>query len=120
MKSWLHFPFFSKRRNVNNILPEIQWNYFKTRGILFILCAMMLSSPCKPSSFAKGKDPSQRKIEKEKERKDKEAQKKYEQAIKQHEKNQSAATRSMMKETRKESPKNTPIKPSSGKKCKQH
>jgi hypothetical protein len=98
----------------------MRWSHFKIKGILFIFCAMLLSSPGKPSSFSVGKDPGKRRMEKEKERKDKEARKKYDQAIKQHEKNQSANTRSMMKKTRKESPKNTPIKPSSGKKCKQH
>jgi len=98
----------------------MKWNYFKILGVLLVFCAMLLSSPCRPSSIVKGKDPGQRKMEKEKEKKDKETKKKYDQAIKQHEKNQSAATRSMMKQTRKESPKNTPIKPSSGKKCKQH
>jgi hypothetical protein len=95
-------------------------NYIKTLGFPFVLFAMLLSAPCRPSSFSTGKDPGQRKMEKEKEKKDKEARKKYEQAIKQHEKNQSATTRSMMKESKKESPKNTPLKPSSGKKCKQH
>ncbi len=94
-------------------------NFFNKQGILIILCTMLLTAPCSFSAYSQGKDNSQRKIEREKERKEKEKRKKYEMAVKQHEKNQSATTRSMMKETKKESPKNTPLKPASGKKCKQ-
>ena len=70
------------------------------------------------SSCSQEKDVNKRRIEKEKERKDKESRKKYEQAILRHKKIQSAETRSMMKKTKQESPKNTPLKHSSGKKCK--
>jgi hypothetical protein len=119
MKSGIHFDFFSKRRNINNILSVMKGNFFNKKGILIILCAMLLTTAGNLTSFSQGKDKSQRRMEKEKEQKDKEARKKYEMAVKQHEKNQSATTRSMMKETKKESSKNTPLKPSSRKKCKQ-
>jgi hypothetical protein len=87
-------------------------------GALIISGVMLVTTPCMASSFSGGKDHSQRRIEKEKAHKDKEAKKQYDKAIKQHMQNQSAATRSMMKQTRKDSPKNTPLKPSSRKKCK--
>jgi hypothetical protein len=118
MKHWTPFNFFSKRKITKNILSGMKGNRLKHEGILILLCMVLITSPCGLSSCSLQKNVSQRRIEKEKERKDKEAQKKYEQAIKQHEKNQSAATRAMMKETKKESPKNTPLKKSSGKKCK--
>jgi hypothetical protein len=88
------------------------------KGVLFLLGMILLVTSYGLSSCAQGKNASQRKIEKENARKDKEARKEYEQAVKRHEKNQSAATRSMMKETKKDSPKNTPLKESNGKKCK--
>jgi hypothetical protein len=93
-------------------------NRFKKDSILLILGMLLLTAPCELSSCSSEKNVSQHRIEKEKARKDKEVRKKYEQAIKRHEKNQSATTRSMMKEAKKESPKNTPLKPSNGKKCK--
>ena len=92
--------------------------WLRTKGALIILGVLLATTPCTASSFSGGKDHSQRRIEKEKARKDKESRKQYDKAIKQHMKNQSAATRSMMKQTKKDSPKNTPLKPSSRKKCK--
>ena len=92
-------------------------NRFLKPDVLLIFGVMLVSSPCIISSCSQEKNVSLRRGEKEKARKDKEAKKKYEQAIKVHEKHQSAATRSMMKATKKESPKNTPLKKSSGKKC---
>ena len=118
MKPVVHFKFVSKRNIKKNIISGMRGHYFKKKGILFLLGMILLTSPSGLSSCSPQKDASRRRIEKEKARKDKEARKKYEQAIKQHEKNQSAMTRSMMKQTKKESPKNTPLKKSSGKKCK--
>ncbi len=118
MKLWAHFDFFSKRNITKNISSGMEGIRLKKKGILFLLGMILLFAPCGLSSCSNQKNISQRRIEKEKTRKDKEARKKYEQAIKQHEKNQSTTTRSMMKETKKESPKNTPLKKSSGKKCK--
>jgi hypothetical protein len=118
MKPWVHFNFTSKRNIKKNILSGLIGRGAKMKSILLLLGVMILISPGGLSSCSSQKNAAQRKMEKEQARKDKEARKKYEQAIKQHEKNQSAATRSMMKETKKESPKNTPLKRSSGKKCK--
>jgi hypothetical protein len=118
MKPGVHFNFISKRNINKNILSVMKGTRFKKKSILLVLGVMLLTAPCGLSSCSQGKNVSQRRIEKEKARKDKEARKKYEQAIKHHEKNQSGTTRSMMKKTKKESPKNTPLKHSSGKKCK--
>ena len=61
---------------------------------------------------------NKRKTEREQKRRAKKAEKHYRQAIKEHEKRQSKETRVMMKKSRKESKKNTPMKPPGGKKCK--
>jgi ATPase subunit of ABC transporter with duplicated ATPase domains len=103
---------------MKNILSGLKGKGIKMKSILLLLNVMLLIAPGGLSSCSSQKNSAQRKMEKEQARKDKEAKKKYDQAIKRHEKNQSAATRSMMKETKKESPKNTPLKRSSGKKCK--
>jgi hypothetical protein len=118
MKTWAHFDFLYKRNNNKNILFRWKRNRLTKKSILFIFAVILLAMPYGLSSCSQEKDVNKRRIEKEKARKDKEARKKYEQAIMRHEKIQSAATRSMMKETKKESPKNTPLKRSSGKKCK--
>ncbi len=118
MKPWVHLNFSFKRNITKNISFRMKGNRVKRTGILLLLGLILFTAPHGLSSCSQQKNISQRKIEKEKARKDKESRKKYEEAIKQHEKNQSAATRSMMKQTKKESPKNTPLKKSSGKKCK--
>ena len=61
---------------------------------------------------------SERKIEKDRKKKEKKARKEYEQAIKHHMDQQSKTTKAMMKESKKGTPKNTPLKPASGTKCK--
>jgi hypothetical protein len=91
---------------------------FREKWIFLIFGVMLITAPLLNTSCAHEKTVSQRKIDKERARKDKEARKKYDQAVKQHQKNQSAATRSMMKQTKKQSPAKTPLQPSSGKKCK--
>ena len=118
MKFWAHLDFFYKRSINKNILFRRRRNHLTKKSVLFIFAVILLAMPNGLSSCSQEKDINKRRIEKENARKDKEAREKYEQAIKRHEKNQSDATRSMMKETKKESPKNTPLKRSSGKKCK--
>jgi hypothetical protein len=84
-----------------------------------ILAAFLLAFPPAFSVSCSSQRPANvRKAEKEKARKDKQAHKQYEKAVKEHMKRQSDATKAMMKQTKKESPKNTPLKPASGKKCK--
>ncbi len=56
----------------------------------------------------------QKKINREKEKRDRAAEKEYEQAVKQHNKNQSKETKAMMKKSKKEAPKNTPVHSKSG------
>jgi hypothetical protein len=110
---------FGIKRNIKkNIFKGNPGIRLRRIGMQFLLLILVIGSPVAISSCAGGKNASQKRVEKEKERKDKEARKKYEMAVKRHEKNQSPTTRSMMKETKKESPKNTPLKRSSGKKCK--
>ena len=118
MKLCAHFRFNSKRNIKKNILSLPPGSGVKMKCILFLTGVMFFTASGSFSSCSSQQNATQRKVEKEKARKDKEAKKKYEQAIKRHEKSQSATTRSMMKETKKESPKNTPLKRSSGKKCK--
>jgi hypothetical protein len=53
---------------------------------------------------------NQRKINKERARKEKKAQKDYEKAVREHNKMQSKETKAMMKQARKDSKKNTPVR----------
>ena len=53
---------------------------------------------------------NQKKIERQREKKQKESIKQYEQAVKRHHDNQSKATQKSMKQTKKESKNATPIK----------
>jgi hypothetical protein len=118
MKPWAHFDFFSKRNINKNILSGMKVLCPERKCILLIFGIILFTGLYGLSSCSQQKDISRHRVEKEEARKNKEARKKYEEALKVHEKNQSAATRSMMKETKKESPKNTPLKRSRGKKCK--
>jgi hypothetical protein len=70
------------------------------------------------SSFPQETKVNQRKIDREHKKKEKAKQKEYEEAKKMHVKNQSKETRAMMKKARKDSKKNTPMKPPGSKKCK--
>lgn len=80
--------------------------WFLTLTILFFVSPVLFSG--RPPQESKV---NQRRIEKEREKKKKEAVKKYEQAVKRHQKMQSKETKSRMKQTRKDSRKNTPLKP---------
>jgi hypothetical protein len=82
-------------------------------GFFLLVSPAVITSSCTP-----GRSAEMKKAEKERAKKAKQAQKEYDKAVKQHLKNQSDATRKMMKSTKKESPKNTPLKTSSGTKCK--
>jgi hypothetical protein len=53
---------------------------------------------------------NQKKIEKEKKNREKAAMKDYRDALKRHHNNQSKETRTMMKHSRKEAKKNTPVR----------
>jgi hypothetical protein len=114
-----HFVFFWKRNIKENILKISVWKAFSRRLQVLLLVVLFIDLPIGLSSCSHGKDMSKRKMEKQNARKAKESQKNYEKILKQHQKNQSATTRAMMNETNKSSPKNTPLKKSSGKKCKQ-
>jgi len=92
-------------------------HFLKTCSILLV-GMFVLILPAGLTSCSPERSASVRKTEKEKARKDKEARKEYDKAVRQHMKRQSDETRSMMKKTKKETTKNTPLKPTSGKKCK--
>ena len=87
--------------------------YIKKILILFLV---YLFIPCQPQSFAgeAGRPQEakihQKKIDKERAKKEKEGQKQYEKAVKRHMDNQSKETKIMMKKARKEAKKNTPLK----------
>jgi hypothetical protein len=53
---------------------------------------------------------NQKKIDRDRAKKEKEAQKDYEKAVKRHMDNQSKETKAMMKKAKKDSKKNTPLK----------
>ena len=53
---------------------------------------------------------NQKKIDRDREKKEKEGQKQYEKAVKRHLDNQSKETKAMMKKAKKDSKKNTPLK----------
>ena len=93
-------------------------NHIIRKGTLLLLAMVFTILPFGNYSYSQKPSSSQRRAEKAKAKKEKEATKKYEQAIKQHQKNQSANTRAMMKQTKKDSPKNTPLRKAKGKKCK--
>ena len=82
-------------------------------ALILLLLAVTGLDSCKS-----GKDASQRKIERNRAKKDKQSKKNYQKLVKMHMKNQSAQTRAMMKKSNKEKPKNTPLTPSKGKRCK--
>ena len=107
------------KRNINkNILFRMSGKHLLKKILLLMLGLMLMTSPCGLTSCSSAKNASQHKVEKDKARKDKQSKKNYDKIVKQHTKNQSAATRSMMKKSKKEIPKNTPMNPSKGKKCK--
>ena len=97
----------------------MQLHLLSGKYIWLLMSAIMLIQMAEFTSCSHERNASRRKVEKERSQKDKKAEKKYHEAIKRHEKMQSDATKSMMKESKKKSPKNTPLKRSSGKKCKQ-
>lgn len=91
--------------------------YRKGRKIALIGLLLFLI-PFQQTAGAPDGKPNQRKIERERARNEKKARKEYEKALKQHQKNQSPETRSMMKKAKKDKKRQTPLKKSSGRKCK--
>jgi cell division protein FtsL len=75
--------------------------------IYLLLAAMILV----PAIHAQEKKVNQKKIDKDRARKQKQAQKDYHNAVKQHNKNQSKSTKEMMRQSRKQSGTLTPVKP---------
>jgi len=93
-------------------------NRFLKTVITIVVGLFLLLPQASLTSCSSERSANVRKAQKEKARKDKEARKQYEQAVKRHMDKQSKTTKAMMKETKNNTPKNTPLKPSSGEKCK--
>ena len=108
----------SKRNISKNILSPTATKTLIRKYALLGMVVLMTAGSYGLTSCVSGKNASQRKIEKDRARKDKQSKKNYDKLVKQHAKNQSAATRKLMKQAKKEQSKNTPMNPIKGKKCK--
>jgi hypothetical protein len=82
-----------------------------------ILIPLILIVPFLVAFEPQGGKSNPRKVERMRQKKEKEAQRNYEKRVSMHMKNQSKETKAMMKKARKNQPKNSPVKPSSRKKC---
>jgi len=95
---------------------------FNMRNCIFyrmrIIAILFFFLPYFAASLPQEAKVNQRKVDREHHRKEKAAKKEYQDAIKMHEKNQSKETRAMMKKSKKENKKNTPMNMPGGKKCK--
>ena len=79
---------------------------------LYLLIYLLLATAVfTPVIHAQEKKVNQKKISKDRAKKQKQAQKEYHDAVNQHKKNQSKSTKAMMRQSRKESGTLTPIKP---------
>jgi uncharacterized membrane protein (DUF106 family) len=77
----------------------------------YVLVSIWIALPVTGiSSAPQERQVNQKKIDKEREKRQKEAMKEYNKALKEHHKHQSKETKAMMRQSRKESGKNTPLK----------
>jgi len=79
----------------------------RLKHLVFLLLVVII---CLPGVQAQEQKVNQKKINKERERKQKQAEKDYHNAVKRHQKAQSKNTKAMMHQSRKESGSNTPVK----------
>ena len=87
-------------------------------GRRIVIAAMIVSAGLFYAFQPQEAKVNQAKINREQHKKDKIAEKQHQEAMKIHKQNQSKETRAMMKKTKQESKKNTPMKMPGGKKCK--
>jgi hypothetical protein len=107
--------FFSERKIRRNILPvRLFGKIIRFARIPFIF---LLFLPGLMAFTPQERSTNPRKAERIRAKKEKEARRKYEKDVRMHMNNQSKETKSMMKKAKKDSRKNSPVKPSSGKKC---
>jgi hypothetical protein len=104
--------FFSKnnclRRRRNRWKTIIPAEYFSSKvWALFIITQLFLFFA--DNSSAQEAKVNQRKIERERAKKQKQAVRDYEKAVKRHQKMQSKSTKASMKKSKKEAPKLTPV-----------
>ncbi len=76
----------------------------------YLVCLLLICIISMPGVQAQEHKVNQKKINADRERKQKQAEKEYHKAVKQHQKSQSKNTRAMMRQSRKESGTNTPVK----------
>ena len=87
-------------------------NNFRFLFLFLLIIPLIMSFSPQDAKVHQGK------INHDREKKEKIARKNYENAVKQHNKNQSNETKTMIKKARRSKAKNTPLKHSSGTKCK--
>ncbi|MEI8007687.1 MAG: hypothetical protein WCI48_15885 [Bacteroidota bacterium] len=75
-----------------------------------LVCLLLISILCLSVSYGQEHKVNQKKINKERAKKQKQAEKDYHNGVKQHQKAQSKNTKAMMRQSRKESGSNTPVK----------
>ena len=80
-----------------------------------MVLAILVFSPADQAMAGNGGAPqeakvNQKKIDRNRAKKEKESRKEYEKAVKRHNDNQSKQTKAMMKKAKKDSKKNTPLK----------
>lgn len=75
-----------------------------------LVCLLLVLTLCLPGSYGQEQKVNQKKIDKERAKKQKQAEKDYHNGVKRHQKAQSKNTKAMMHQSRKESGSNTPVK----------
>jgi hypothetical protein len=107
--------FFAERMKRWNSI-SFDFLYKGTRSCQMLL--LLLFFPALLMAFTPQEGGSgRRKAERERVKKERQADRKYQKDVKQHLNNQSKETKAMMKKSKRNSKKNTPVKPKSGKKC---
>jgi hypothetical protein len=81
------------------------------QGLKMLLVCLIAFTPLCYGITPQKSRTNQKKIEREQDRKKRQAQKKYDSAIKRHQRIQTKETRARMKQSKRASPKATPIRP---------
>ena len=75
-----------------------------------LVCLLLFFTLCLSAGYGQEHKVNQKKINKEREKKQKQAEKDYHNGVKQHQKSQAKITKAMMRQSRKESGSRTPVK----------
>ncbi len=92
---------------VSRTKSKCMFRSFKRLPVLLVAFVLI---PFLSASYPQESKVNQRKINRERQKKERQAQKEYEAAVKNHNKLQSKETKSMMKQAKKDSSKNTPVR----------